>query len=106
MDQTGSSAPGGPALQVSSTTTGQNSTLTFSGTAGQRVSVNLTNDTFPNCSTKTYILNPNGTTLTSLDCVGNGGNNFMDTVNLPSSEDHTSELQPPGANVCSVTLTH
>ena len=63
-DQTGVIATNGTAQSVSITTPGQNSRFTFSGTAGQRYSSQLTGSTFSpsTCGTFSY-LRPDGTFL-------------------------------------------
>ncbi|WP_428381880.1 Calx-beta domain-containing protein [Nevskia ramosa] len=50
-DQTGSIATNGTATTVNLTTPGQNASLTFTGTVGQRASVAIINVVFGNCAT-------------------------------------------------------
>ena len=71
VDVTGTITPGGSAVVVTTTVPGQNANLTFSGTAGQKVSLNLTSVTMTNSFV--YIYNPDGTTLASSN-VGTSGN--------------------------------
>jgi len=82
-DFTASITPGGPAVNVKTTIPGQNGVLTFSGTSGENVSLNLTNSTYPSCSPNVSIINPDGTMLFSNTCFGAGG--FVPAQVLPST---------------------
>ena len=103
-DISGSIVPGGSAVTVTTTTPGQNATLTFNGTAGQRVALVLTNSTYSGCIAVTdTIKKPDGTSLVSgMLCSASG---FIDTVALPVSGTYTILVDPGGANVGSQTLT-
>jgi hypothetical protein len=63
VDQTGSITVGGSSVQANITTPGQNARFSFSGTAGQKVTVRMTNGTFPRGALM-YLYKPNGTYLT------------------------------------------
>src|SRR5438046_2720169 len=77
-DVTGTITIGGSAVPVATTVPGQNASLTFSGTSGQRASINLTSGSYSSCSL--YLKNPDGTTVTTGYCGGATG--FIDTAAL------------------------
>jgi len=93
-DVTGSITPGGSAVPITLTTPGQNARLTFTGTAGDKVSGIFTAGTLMCCvtyggNTTVTILKPDGTTLANSQFVGTWGNGFMDTVELPETGTYT-----------------
>ena len=91
IDGTGSITAGGAAVTVTNTVPGQNVRLSFSGTAGQRVSVRNTNATFPD-GYFVYLHRPNGSLLSyASHGVGSG---FFDTVSLDASGTWTLEINP------------
>lgn len=95
-------AENGPPVTVDSTHTGQGQNLTFSGTAGQTVSVVTSDGTFPNsCDLSLLVLSPNGTQI------GNGGcasqSDSLTGVVLPGTGTYTIELLPQGTNIGSNT---
>lgn len=104
-DATGTITPGGSAVTVSTTVPGQNVRLTFSGSAGQRVSLQLTNSTFTGClSVRDFIKKLDDTTVASLDlCSASSG--FIDTVVLPVTATYIILIDPQGATTGSQTLT-
>jgi YD repeat-containing protein len=95
--------PGGGPVDVKLTIPGQNAELTFNGTSGERVSLSLTNGTFPLCSLNVSIINPDGTTLTSATCVGTGG--FVGALALPMTGTYTILLTPSDASTGSIVAT-
>lgn len=102
-DFMGTITPGGSPVTINITTVGQNAELTFSGTFGERVSLNLTNPTFPQCSLNASIVNPDGTTLTSLSCADHFG--FVDTQRLPMTGTYAILVTPTNASTGSITAT-
>jgi hypothetical protein len=94
--------PGGPSVTVTTTTPGQNAQITFAGSAGQRVSLQLSNVTM-NLATVT-MLAPDGTTFGGTTYAGSGGA-FVDTRVLPSTGTYTLVIDPQFAYVGSITLT-
>ena len=94
--------PGGPAVAVTTTTPGQNAKLTFDGTAGQRVSVNMASVTISKSTVS--ILKPDGTTLVSMANVGTSGG-FIDTKSLPVAGPYTIFVDPQGTATGRMTLT-
>jgi YD repeat-containing protein len=106
-DVTAAITPGGPAVTVTTTVLGQNATLTFNGTASQRISLKLTGVTIGTstcCSTRVSILSPGGTTLVSPTLLGTTGG-FIDTQTLPLSGVYTILVDPQGTDLGSMTLT-
>jgi hypothetical protein len=75
VDVSGPIVPNGPAVTINVTTPGQYSLLTFTGTAGQVVTVNGTSSQWNACSWSmysVYLFAPNGSTLGFADsCWGN-----------------------------------
>jgi len=104
VDVTGSITPGGAAVPVTVTTPGQNARLTFSGTAGQRVSLRATNVT-GFTTAWVSILKPDGTTLSGPLAVGAGGTLFLDAVSLPTTASYTVVVDPFAAQTGGLTLT-
>jgi len=96
--------PGGPAVTVTAAS-GQNPVLTFTGDAGQRVSLKMTDRTIGSgcCSLKVSLLKPNGTTLVSPTYVGAQGG-FFDTRTLPSAGTYKIVVDPQGTASGSLTL--
>lgn len=103
-DVTGTITPGGSAVSVTTTTPGQNASYTFSGTASQRVSLNVTSVSFTGNSWVTiYIKKPDGSTLTSTTVDTSGG--FIDTKTLPVNGTYSVIVDPVNFNTGSLTLT-
>jgi hypothetical protein len=92
-------------VTVTTTTPGQNSTLTFPGTAGQRISLNGTNGMTAQvafaCDVNVSILNPNGSVLAATCMEGSG---FIDVRTLGSTGTYTITIDPAEIAVGSVTL--
>src|SRR5918911_3643058 len=98
--------PGGASVTATTTTADENATLTFSGQAGQRVSLALTNVTIGTsncCSTLVSIRKPDGTVLGSAVNVGTLGG-FVDTKTLPVTGTYTILVDPQGTATGSITL--
>src|SRR5262249_44264247 len=93
--------PGGSSVAVTTTTPGQNAQLTFAGSAGQRVSLQLSNVTM-NLAVVT-LLKPDGTALGSATYAGSGGA-FVDTRTLPTSGNYTLVIDPQNAATGSTTV--
>jgi hypothetical protein len=75
---------GGSAVRVPSTgntAIGQNASLTFSGTSGQQISLNLSNSTYVGCVAT--LLGPSGNYVTGGYC--STGTNYVNTVTLPTT---------------------
>lgn len=81
--------------------------LTFSGTAGQKVNLSMTNATFywmAWSNVYVYIYNPDGSALASLDLNGQS-TALIDTLTLASTGTYTVVLDPPDTRAGSVTFT-
>src|SRR5439155_1014282 len=92
-DATGTITPGGAPVSATVTTPGQNASLTFAGTAGQRISLKLGNVTIGSSAisgTSVSILNPDATALASVVVGTSGG--FLDTKTLPQTGTYTIRI--------------
>jgi hypothetical protein len=99
--------PGGSAVTASMTTPGQNGAVTFSGTAGQRISLLGTNGLsgqVTGCDVHVSIRNPDSSVLASNTCM-EGGGGFIDAKVLPAAGTYTIVVDPVSHAVGSVTLT-
>jgi hypothetical protein len=99
-EPTATISAGGPAASVATTVPGQNARLTFSGTAGQRVSLKVGPTC---CSAMITILRPGGSALVTATVATSGG--FLDTTALPVSGTYTILVDLQGAATGAVTLT-
>ncbi len=97
--------PGGSAVDVIITTPGQNAQVTFSGTAGQRVSLSVAFGGLDQSTCNTVsIQNPDGTALLAATCQS-GATYFTDLLTLPATGTYTITINPGGMNVGTATLT-
>jgi hypothetical protein len=94
--------PGGGTAALSMTTPGQNGRVMFVATAGQRISLQLSNVTVSFASLS--ILKPDGSPVDSGRYVGSGGT-FVDTTNLPTAGTYSILLDPQGATTGSASIT-
>ncbi|MEK6302973.1 MAG: LamG-like jellyroll fold domain-containing protein [Acidobacteriota bacterium] len=92
-DVTGTITPGGSPVTATITTPGQNAYITFSGTAGQRISFRQTGGSFG-----ASILRPDGTTLAS-------GTGYIDVKTLATTGTYTVKVDPSNNSTGSTTLT-
>jgi hypothetical protein len=101
-DLTGSITPGGAAVPISIGTPGQNATLTFSGTNGQRISLRMTAVSF----TRAYvsIKNPDNSLLVTPTFVGTAGT-FIDATTLTQPGTHSIFVNPDIQFTGAMTLT-
>jgi uncharacterized protein YhfF len=100
-DDTGGLAFGSPhAFSIG--TPGQNSVHTFSGTAGQRISLDVSDVTIS--LSQVSIVKPNGDKLIFPTSVNTAGA-FFDTKTLPSNGTYKVLLNPTGAATGDATLT-
>jgi acetyltransferase-like isoleucine patch superfamily enzyme len=106
-DLTGSITIGGPAISLSlAPTPGQNATLGFDGTAGQHVTLRLTNVTIGNtscCGARISMLKPDGTNAVPPILVGSFGATM--TATLPVIGRYSIGIDPQGAYTGGITLT-
>jgi subtilisin family serine protease len=97
---------GGPAVTVTTATAGQNASLAFTGSAGERVSLTITNVTMGTstcCAALVSVSAPDGSAVGSPAFVGTGGG-FLDTRTLPAAGVYTITVDPQGTATGSMTL--
>jgi subtilisin family serine protease len=99
-DVTGSATIGGPAVTIATTVPDQNASLTFSGVAGQRISIKVTGSALP--TTRFDLRQPGGTILTTFYVSTSGG--FMDVRTLPVNGTYTLAIDPSGGATVSMTV--
>jgi hypothetical protein len=97
----------GPAVTFTASHTGQGRNFTFTGKAGQVVTVSTSAGTFPNgCDVGMQLVSPSGFVLGSDGCAAGSG--FIGETTLPGAGKYTIELIPsgtdPGTNKGKVTL--
>jgi large repetitive protein len=106
-DLSGSIAVGGSPVSLTlGPVPGQNATLGFGGTAGQRVSLRLSNVTIGNtscCGARISILKPDGTNLVPPILVGTFGATI--TATPPLTGAYSIVVDPQGAYTGGITLT-
>jgi RHS repeat-associated protein len=95
---TGSITAGGPALQVTIPNAGDTAAITFSGTAGERVSLDL----FADSILYSYVSFSGPGALWSSSYVFTSGK-FYEPLNLPASGTYTISIDPQG-NTGSISL--
>ena len=103
VDVTGSLTINGPPVTVSITTSGQNARLTFSGTNGQQVTLHATNNSIFRVTVA--FLNPDGSTLRTIDY--NLGSTSFDypTQTLPANGTYTVLIDPDFADIGNITVS-
>lgn len=99
---TGTITPGGAAVPITISRVGQNARYTFSGTAGQTISLGVTSVTIP--SLNVSILKPDGTVLVAPTSFSTGGG-AIDSQVLPISGIYAIVVDPSLAYTGNVTLT-
>jgi len=97
-------APGDPPVTTSTAKPGQNSAVRFAGSAGDRISVQLSSGTYGTAtsSAQVSIKKPDGGVLVAARGFGNAGT-FLDSTVLPSTGIYTLYIDPQGVAVGSVT---
>jgi YD repeat-containing protein len=100
-DVTGTLTPGGGAVPVTFGTPGQNGSFTFSGTNGQRISLQIANSTIG--LFYVTLLDPSSGTVANQGFISSTG--FLDTVTLPATGTYTLLVDPYDSNTGSANLT-
>jgi len=101
-DVTGTLTIGGPSVTMNITTAGQNARLTFSGTAGQQVTLHGVNNSIYQVTVA--ILNPDGSTLRTIDYYPGTTSFDYPTQTLPTTGAYTVLIDPYVAYIGSITL--
>jgi hypothetical protein len=99
-DLTGTVNIGGPSVPITFNIPGQNASYTFSGNAGQKVSLGLSG---VSVSSIVYLKKPDGTTLTSAEVYPPGRS--IDTQTLPVNGTYSVFIDPIAASTGNTTLT-
>jgi hypothetical protein len=94
--------PSGAPVTVTTTVPGQNGRLTFAGTAGQRVSLKVSNVTYSSATAQ--LLDPSGNAVGGSVLFGTGGG-FVDTRALPSTGTYSITIDPPNTTTGAATFT-
>jgi RHS repeat-associated protein len=101
-------AAAGASVNVATTTPGQNATVTFSATAGQRISVDTSNWSVTNgtyCGVTFYLNNPDGSNLVNQPTLSSPCNNsYVDIVTLGQTGTYTIAIDPQGNGTASGSL--
>jgi hypothetical protein len=104
-DQTGTITTDGSPVTVTISTPGQNAMLTFSGTTGNFISLDISGATYGSSvygTASVRIIKPDGTNLVSTAFSTFG--NFVDATQLPVTGTYTILINPGSADTGSVTL--
>jgi subtilisin family serine protease len=101
-DAGGPITPSGAPATVNTTVPGQNARLTFAGTAGQRVSLMISNVTYSSATAQ--LLDPSGNAVGGSVLFGTGGG-FVDTRTLPSTGMYSITIDPPNMTTGAATFT-
>ncbi len=104
-DATASLVAGGSPVTLTTTAPGQNVAVTFAGSAGQRVSLNVGFGSGLTASCNSLsIQNPDGTALLGATTTC-GSSYFTDVLTLPATGSYVIAVNPGGTGVGSLTLT-
>lgn len=98
-DLQGTITPGGSTVTVT-TVPGQNANLTFTGTFGQQIGINLTNGSYSSCNLTLY--GPSGSAVTTGSC--GGATNSISPFALVATGTYKLFIDPQGAASGSVTV--
>lgn len=105
LDVTGNITAGGLPVTLTTTVPGQNGQLSFNGTAGQRITLNIGDVLLiENGKADVFIKNPDGTTLATATFVGSGGK-FINTQTLPVTGVYSIFVNLQSSTTGSLTLT-
>lgn len=99
---TASASPGGAGATLSITTAGQTGTLTFSGTAGQSITILVTGLSIPQSNLS--VLKPDGSTLVGATLVAIGGVDLIPLPPLPATGTYTVVITPLSNAIGKITL--
>ncbi|HYJ84990.1 MAG TPA: IPT/TIG domain-containing protein [Pyrinomonadaceae bacterium] len=97
--------PGGSPVTVSGTVPGQNAKLSFSGTAGQRISLKMSGITFNQYGGNVSIRNSAGTSLASVQLYSSTTNAFIDIQTLAATDTYYVLVDQGYMGTGSIVLT-
>lgn len=100
-DVTGPITTDGSIVNTSTATPGQNASLTFTETAGHRISLYITNSTYNTCSTTIY--KPDGTSLAVSQCA-QPYFYFVDVQTLATTGTYSILVDPLGTSTGGISL--
>jgi subtilisin family serine protease len=100
-DATGSIVVGGSPMSTTITTPGQSAVLSFVAQAGQRISLQVSGNTIPGC-TSVALVKPSGQSQTSTSVCGAGG--WLDTQTLAVAGTYSIVANPSGTGTGSATF--
>jgi hypothetical protein len=105
-DASATITPGGGSVALTASVPGQNINLTFSGAAGDRVSLlmQLNSGLTPGCS-PLVVLQPNGTTQVFSNTCANSSSFFTGVLTLPVTGTYSIQFNPLGTNTGTATFT-
>jgi len=104
VDASGTISPGGPSVPIVFSVPGQNGSLTFTGTQGQRVSLLVINVTTTGSVSHTITFyKPDGTSLATIQEIRI--NSFLEAQTLPASGTYTIIANPSDSATGNWTLT-
>lgn len=104
-DVTGNITAGGLPVTLTTNVPGQNGLLSFNGTAGQRITLNIGDVLLTeNGQADVFIKNPDGTNLATANFVGSSGK-FINTQTLPVTGVYTILVNHRSSTTGSLTLT-
>jgi YD repeat-containing protein len=101
-DFSNSIATDGTPVTVPTSVPGQNGVLTFAGSSGQKISINVFDSTYGICYLTVRIVAPSGGTLASNTCVS--PNAFFDTWELTETGTYSIQVDPNGPATGSVNV--
>jgi hypothetical protein len=107
-DYSGTITAGGSSVTVSMPTVGQNGTVTFSGTSGQRISLRGANGLsgfILGCDVNVTIKKPDGNPLAGPTCMEGTNGGFIETTELPTTGTYTIAVDPVNHASGNLTLT-
>jgi hypothetical protein len=104
-DTSANVTPGGSPVAICNTVAGQDMNLTFSGTAGQRISLQVTNSTLANAFISLVAPNQSVQNIGSFGLIApNVAGTFFDTVTLGSAGTYTLHIDPSGTSTGCATV--
>jgi YD repeat-containing protein len=101
-DLNGTMAIDGPPATLTTAAPGQNARLTFAGTAGQRITLSVSDATSTGSCPKIFFLKPDGTNLVSSFSACSSA--YVDVTTLPATGTYTVVFDPYSSSTASATF--